>query len=180
MKGVRVPISSVLDVDAKMVIGDFEKRLLVDDEFGAQARAKEHGAYMDTEMRRDTSLYLRFLACLAERGLLAGARRRRGRLTPFCVRNMRGGEQRLVFDCLKVNCWFKHAPVREIASAEVFSAIHVEGGQLLQVASADIQACFYQCGVDDDLAASFAMRAILGSDACVCSTTNPPPPSTTR
>lgn len=105
--GKCVPISDVLDLDARSVIRDFEHRILADDEHLARQRATEVGAYMDTEMRKERSLYLRFLATLAERGLLAGARR--GRITPFCVRK-KGGRQRLVFDCRKVNCGFKSPP----------------------------------------------------------------------
>lgn len=57
------------DSNAKLVLDDFERRILDEDEHLARRKASEVGAYMDIEMRKDRTLYLQFLASLAERGL---------------------------------------------------------------------------------------------------------------
>jgi hypothetical protein len=167
--GVPVDLNGVLDNEAREALRNFETRLLEDPEVVAE-RLRDgsvpRDSYFDKVMRTDRGEYLKLLQMCSVSGLLRGVRRRRGRCTPFCVKK-KGGAQRLVLDCRLVNAHFKASPFTEIAAAEALAPVETEADQPTYLASADIKACFYQCGIDEALSEWFCLPSVSGVEARV-------------
>ena len=81
----------------------------------------------------------------------------------LCTR--RGGKLRLVFDCRVANAYFSKGPAMEMGAPEAFTSISVPPGSRLYSASADIEACFYQCGIDPELSQFFCLPSLTGQEA---------------
>jgi len=163
--GAAVDLGTVLDGAAVSALENFESQLLADEDVVWERQHSQKVVdYMDTSLASDRAKYLEFLRSLVKRGLLRVSRRRRGRIKPFFVEK-KGGKQRLVFDCRSVNQLFRRAPYTELAAAESFSSVETEEGELLYTATADIQACFYQCGIDEALSEFFCMPSISRAEA---------------
>jgi hypothetical protein len=165
--GTPVGLKGVLDRDACEALHNFETRLLADPEV-VEERFREgsvpRDSYFDKKMRTNRSEYLKFLQMCSVCGILRGSRRRRGSITPFCVKK-KGGMQRLVLDCRLVNAYFKDSPFTEIAAAESLASVETEVDQEVYLASGDIKACFYQCGIDEDLSEWFCLPSVSGDEA---------------
>jgi hypothetical protein len=73
--------------------------------------------------------------------------------------------QRLVLDCRLVNAYFKDSPFTEIAAAEALASVETEVDQEVFIASGDIKACFYQCGIDEALSEWFCLPTVSGDEA---------------
>ena len=86
-------------------------------------------------------------------------------MTPFMVRK-KHGRQRLVLDCRLVNEAFRKPPKMDIGAAENLAGLRVPEGEKLHVAQADIENCFWQCGLEPELSVFFGMPKISGVDAC--------------
>ncbi|CAK0900553.1 unnamed protein product [Prorocentrum cordatum] len=136
----------VLDVEARKVLTNFEDLILASPEVVSERRGRTPSRpYFDVTLRADKKAYVDFLRRLMDRRLLGVASESLNLVTPFVVAK-KNGKQRLVLDCRLTNILFAHAPTVEIGSSEAMSAIELEPGQELCAASADIEACFYQCG----------------------------------
>lgn len=150
----------VLDNNATGVV---EKRLLLEGERVGLVRAEGVGSYTDVEMWHGRNTYPRFLHTVAVSAAAGLPPFHIGKRTP--PPKKREGKRRLVFDCWVVNCLSRHAPVTEMQSAGSFASTQLAAGQKLFFASVHIEACFYQCGVDDDLSTFVALDAISGDQA---------------
>ena len=122
-------------------------------------------SYFVNRMRNNRVEYLKFLQMSSVCGLMRGSRRRRGSITPFCVKK-KGGMQRLVLDCRRVSAYFKDSPFTESAAAEAPASVETEeAGQEVCIASGDIKACFYQFGIDEKLSEWFSLPSVSGGEA---------------
>ena len=114
--------------------------------------------YMDRRLESDGILRRGFLERLFHAGVLSFAVRRRGEIAPFFV-SKKKRKQRLVLDCRQVNQQFRKPPRPELGAAEVYRDLEAEGAAQLFIGEADIQNCFYQCGIPAWLCEFFGFRA---------------------
>ena len=70
-----------------------------------------------------------------------------------------------MLDCRRSNMFFKHAPVMESGSSESFASMRAPPGSQLYTASADVEACFYQCGIQEELSRYFCLPPVSGAEA---------------
>lgn len=160
-----VVLERVLDREAVGLLQEFEDRLLVEDEIGDwRARTHRVGSYTDVVLRKDRRAYVGFVQELVSRGLVRASRVRKAAVTPFFVAK-KAGQQRLVLDCRRSNSLFRHAPPMEIGSSESLSSVDVPTGTTLFSASADIEACFYQCGLPPSLGEYFCPPKLTYAEA---------------
>ena len=157
--GKPVPLETVLDGAAAELVRNFEQRILRPEETEQTARC-----YTDVVLRRSRARYLGFLKQLADRNLLVLTRLKKGGDTPFFV-SKKAGKQRLVLDCHASNELFFAAPYTEIASAESFASIEVEKHDLLYIAAADVEACFYQVAIPPAFSRYFCLKCVSTDEA---------------
>ena len=83
------------------------------------------------------------------------------------LREENGGAQRIFLDRRLVGGLFKDSPVTEIASTETLAQAEVEQRPTMFIASADIKACCYQCGIVVYLIEFACQPRVSGYDARV-------------
>lgn len=120
--------------------------------------------YLDANLRRSPSEYVRFLRRLFEVGILGFSREARGEVQPFFVRK-KADRQRLVLDCRRVNQKFRRPPVPDMGSGECLHRLESPPGSPVSVGTADIRNCFYQCGIPPSWAEYFAFKQIPCDEA---------------
>lgn len=163
--GSPMDMCSVLDQETADLLRSFEDRMMRrPEEVERIFQSERIGAYTDAKVRKSRDCYFELLGMLAERGLLRLTTRRRGAITPFRVQK-NSGKQRLVLDCRRANVEFERAPFTEIAAAEAFTTMRVEPGRTVHVATADVEACFYQVGVQLALSEFFCLPSISATEA---------------
>lgn len=159
--GKPVPLDSVLDTDSSELLRGFARSQFLTP---SEREGPVPGAYLDERLRSDRSLHIEFLKDLFACGCMGASKVKRGVVTPFMV-SKKGGSQRLVFDCRRVNRYFPKAPYTEIGAAASFANLEVPPGQKLYNASADVKACFYQCGIGPELADFFSLLDVAADEA---------------
>eukprot|EP00959_Pyramimonas_sp_CCMP1952_P356922 7473823-Pyramimonas_sp.AAC.1 len=158
-------LSGALDPEAAAVLQNFETDLLASPDVVEQRRMSAPAQpYLDLEFRASRPKYIQFLSMLKSRGIISLVGRRRGSVTPFFV-SKKNGKQRLVLDCRLINILFHHAPVMEIGALDCLSGLEVPRGRQVFTASADIEACFYQCGGLGSLIEFFCLPGISVAEA---------------
>ncbi|CAK0796211.1 unnamed protein product, partial [Prorocentrum cordatum] len=158
-------LSGALDPEAAAVLQNFETDLLASPDVVEQRRMFAPAQpYLDLEFRASRPKYIQFLSMLKSRGIISLVGRRRGSVTPFFV-SKKNGKQRLVLDCRLINILFHHAPVMEIGALDCLSGLEVPRGRQVFTASADIEACFYQCGGLGSLIEFFCLPGISVAEA---------------
>ncbi|CAK0832385.1 unnamed protein product, partial [Prorocentrum cordatum] len=158
-------LSGALDPEAAAVLQNFETDLLASPDVVEQRRMSAPAQpYLDLEFRASRPKYIQFLSMLKSRGIISLVGRRRGSVTPFFV-SKKNGKQRLVLDCRLINVLFHHAPVMEIGALDCLSGLEVPRGRQVFTASADIEACFYQCGGLGSLIEFFCLPGISVAEA---------------
>ena len=138
--------------------------ILLEDEDIAKTNLEENPItiYTDDILRQDVSAYLAFVRRLAGLGLLSFTTTRRSRVAPFFV-SKKKGKQRLVWDCRAANQLFRPPPGIDMGAAESLQRIVLETDEELYCAQADVQNCFYQCGLPAWISDYFAMDAVPGA-----------------
>ncbi|CAK0818286.1 unnamed protein product, partial [Prorocentrum cordatum] len=158
-------LSGALDPEAAAVLQNFETDLLASPDVVEQRRMSAPAQpCLDLEFRASRPKYIQFLSMLKSRGIISLVGRRRGSVTPFFA-SKKNGKQRLVLDCRLINILFHHAPVMEIGALDCLSGLEVPRGRQVFAASADIEACFYQCGGLGSLIEFFCLPGISVAEA---------------
>ena len=148
-----VPVSSVLfpstaeSLSTNKILVDFD----VLDKSLAAAPAK---GYTDKILKSCPKVRKQFYHKLARCGILGLCSSPKEFITPFFVEKKQN-RQRLVWDCRRSNCHFRLPPKPDMGAAESLQYMEVPGGEVVYMAEADIENCFYQCGADPELSSYF-------------------------
>ncbi|CAK0841452.1 unnamed protein product [Prorocentrum cordatum] len=157
---MEVMVAQVLDEDVRKVLTNFEDLILASPDVVSERRGRAPTRpYFDVTLRADKKAYVDFLRRLMDRRLLGVASESLSLVTIFFVAK-KNGKQRLALGCRLTNALFARAPTVEIGSSEAMSAVELEPGQELHAASADIEACFYQCGGIGRLSNYFCLPSV--------------------
>ena len=113
--------------------------------------------YTDVHIENNPEVRKEFYKRLFRCGILGATKNRRGSISPFFVRK-KGGKQRLVLDCRRVNMFFRRPPKPEMGTAETLQRMENPNGGPVYIAEADIQNCFYQCGMHTALCEFFCFE----------------------
>ncbi|CAK0846614.1 unnamed protein product [Prorocentrum cordatum] len=125
----------------------------------AAAEADELGPAMDPILARSPSKYAEFLMSAYESGVVEPATEVRSFVGVFFVRK-KDGSLRIIFDPRKTNSQFVPPDSVALASPEALGDLELPAGQRLWVSEGDVENCYYQFLLPDDLRADFALPAV--------------------
>ena len=105
--------------------------------------------YTDVVLRDNKKEYVKFLRRLYDCGLLGFSKNTKSRISPFFV-GKKKNRLRLVLDCREMNMLFRRPPRPDLGTGDCFAAVEPGPHKQLYMGQADIENCFYQCGVPAD------------------------------
>ncbi|CAK0826393.1 unnamed protein product [Prorocentrum cordatum] len=124
------------------------------------AEVDELGPAMDPILARSPSKCTEFLMSAFESGVVEPATEVRSFVGVFFVRK-KDGLFRIIFDPRKTNSQFVPPDSVALASPEALGDLELPAGQRLWVSEGDVENCYYQFLLPDDLRADFVLPAVL-------------------
>ncbi|CAK0817574.1 unnamed protein product, partial [Prorocentrum cordatum] len=128
---------------------------------GAAAEVDGLGLAMDPILARSPSKYAEFLMSACESGVVEPATEVRSFVGVFFVRK-KDGSLRIIFDPRRTNSQFVPPDSVALASPEALGDLELPAGQRLWVSEGDVENCYYQFLLPDDLRADFVLPAVPG------------------
>ncbi|CAK0882535.1 unnamed protein product, partial [Prorocentrum cordatum] len=123
------------------------------------AEVDELGPAMDPILARSPSKYAEFLMSAYESGLVEPATEVRSFVGVFFVRK-KDGSLWIIFDPRRTNSQFVPPDSVALASPEALGDLELPAGQGLWVSEGDVENCYYQFLLPDDLRADFVLPAV--------------------
>lgn len=155
-----VRLSSVLDGEAGHALRHFEESMLVDGDVWAMRAERMQQVVMFTDPSLTGVNGELFVVRLLQCGIAKLCLQPRSKVGVFAVGkkpNASGRRQRLIVDCRRANALFKDAPYTELGGLDSIIGCELEPHSALYWTAVDIKDCFYESGIEDELAEHFSM-----------------------
>ena len=158
-----VSLAEMLPAAERTKLESFERSPFVSpDTFNVRSR-NNITPYWDPLLKSHRSVYLEFLLDLRRRSMLRFTTRPRGHVGVFFV-GTKNGALRLIIDARCPNMYFIDSPYMALVSGNQFAEIELEGPDCLYIAQQDVQDCYHQFWIPEELSRMFCLLPIRASE----------------